>query len=114
MDRKKELKEEYRRMKPTMGVLSVQSNLTHKYYLEGTTNLKAGMNRTIFQLNFGSHPNHELQADWNEWGQEGFTVSIIDELPYTEDLTSKDYKDEVLELQSIWEQKLRVDGASFY
>jgi hypothetical protein len=114
MDRKKELKEQYRRMKPAMGVFSIQSKVTHKYYLEGTTNLKAGMNRAIFQLNFGSHPNHELQTDWNEGGQEDFTLSIIDELPYAEDLTAKNYKDEVLELQSIWEQKLRLEGASFY
>jgi hypothetical protein len=114
MDRKKELKEEYRRMKPAMGVFSIQSKITRKYYLEGTTDLKARMNRTVFQLNFGSHPNRELQMDWQKWGQENFTLNIIDELPYAEDLTAKDYQDEVLELQSIWEEKLRLEGADFY
>lgn len=114
MERKKQLKEEYRRMKPAMGVFSIQSNVTHKRYLEGTTNLKAGINRVVFQLNHGSHPHRELQTDWNEQGEESFTITVIDELPYSEDGTVKDYKEEVMELQSIWQEKLRLDGESLY
>ncbi|MCK9526401.1 MAG: GIY-YIG nuclease family protein [Limnochordia bacterium] len=114
MDRKKELKEEYRRMKPAMGVFSICSQETNKHYLEGTTNLKAAINRSIFQLNFGSHPNQDLQRDWNKQGEASFTVTIIDELPYSENETPKHYKEEVLELKEIWQEKFRLDGLSFY
>lgn len=114
MNRKKELKEEYRRMKPAMGVFSIQSTITHKYYLEGATDLKARMNRVIFQLNFGSHPNQALQAEWKERGQESFTVRILDELSYSEEQSLQDYAEEVLELQRIWQERLQAEGAYFY
>lgn len=114
MDRKKELKEKYRRMKPAMGVFRIYSQKTGKCYLEGATNLKAAMNRAIFQLNFGSYPNQMLQSDWNQWGQTSFTVTIVDELPYSEDGTPKDYKEEVLELKEIWAEKFRLDGLDLY
>ncbi|NMB20079.1 MAG: GIY-YIG nuclease family protein [Firmicutes bacterium] len=114
MDRRRELKEEYRLMKPAMGVFRIHSEETGKCYLEGTTNLRASMNRAIFQLNFGSHPNLELQSDWKKWGQKSFSITVIDELPYNEDDTSTDYKDEVVELKEIWEEKLKNDGFEFY
>ncbi len=114
MNRKKELKEEYRHIKPAMGVFSIQSTIGHKYYLEGTTNLKARMNRAIFQLNFGSHPNQALQAEWKEHGQGSFTVRILDELPYCKEQPSQDYAEEVLGLQLIWQEKLQAEGAHFY
>ena len=112
MDRRKELKEEYRQMKPAMGVLAIQSTITHKYYLEGSIDLKSAINRVLFQLKWGGHPNKELQRDWNEWGQEHFTVGVIDELPYAENQT--DYHDDIAELQSIWEEKLRLEGVGLY
>lgn len=108
------MKEEDRHMKPVMGVFSIQSTISQKYYLEGATNLKARMNRVIFQLNFGSHPNQALQAEWKERGQESLTVSILDGLPYGEDQSPKDCLEEVLELQLIWQEKLRTEEAYFY
>lgn len=114
MDRKKQLKQEYRQMKPAMGVFAIQSLDTQKYYLEGTTNLKAAINRSIFQLNFGAHPNRELQKDWQKSGQERFVIKTIDELPYAEDQPTKDYRDEVQELQEMWVEKLRSEDADLY
>jgi len=40
MDRKKELKEQYKNMKPDMGVLMVKNEKNNKCYVEGTQNLK--------------------------------------------------------------------------
>ena len=114
MDRRKELKEKYRLMKPAMGVFCIHSDKTNMYYLEGATNLPAAINRTVFQLNFGSHPNQRLQKDWSNWGESSFTVTLLDELPYSEDGTLKEYKEEVLELKNIWAEKLKHDGQDLY
>ena len=114
MDRRRELKEKYRQMKPAMGVFAIQSKLNQKYFLVGAVDLKGGINRALFQLKNGMFPNNELQRDWAKWGEDNFTVTIIDELPHTNDQTPQDDKDEVAELQSIWKEKLELEGAHLY
>ncbi|HHT90361.1 MAG: GIY-YIG nuclease family protein [Bacillota bacterium] len=112
MDRKKELKAEYRQIKPAMGVLAVRSRLSGKCYLEGAIDLKSAINRTLFQLKWGGHPNKELQRDWNDLGPENFEVEIVDELAYTED--QQDFRDDIAELQSIWQENLRQEETELY
>jgi hypothetical protein len=114
MDRKRELKEQYKQMKPAMGVFSIQSKVDGRCYLEETVNLKSGINRAVFQLNWGSHPNKELQNDWKKHGEDSFIVEILDELAYSEANPTADYSDDLAELVQIWREKLRQDGTSFY
>ena len=114
MDRKKELKEQYKQMKPAMGVFSIQSKASGRCYLEGTTNLRSGINRAVFQLNWGSHPNLELQHDWKIQGEENFIVGILDELAYSKDNPTADYGEDLAELAQIWREKLKHDGLCFY
>lgn len=47
MDRKKELKEQYRQMKPQMGIFIIRSNPSNKCYFESTQNLRGRINSTI-------------------------------------------------------------------
>ncbi|HHU32638.1 MAG TPA: hypothetical protein GXZ50_08270 [Clostridia bacterium] len=48
MDRKKELKMQYKQMKPEMGIIMVRAKSGNKYFLQGTQNLKGFINRTKF------------------------------------------------------------------
>jgi hypothetical protein len=48
MDRKKELKELYKNMKPDMGIFIIKSNFNNKYYIEGTQDLKGTINSIRF------------------------------------------------------------------
>lgn len=61
MDRKKELKELYKSMKPDMGIFIIKSEFNNRCYIEGTQNLKATINSTKFKLGLGNYPNNELQ-----------------------------------------------------
>jgi|GEM_PF-2867128 len=49
MDRRKELKEQYKRMKPEMGVFLIKSLTDKRYYLEAVSNLKGAVNRARLQ-----------------------------------------------------------------
>ena len=86
--------------------------LSGKCYLEGAIDLKSAINRTLFQLKWGGHPNKELQRDWNDLGPENFEVEIVDELAYTED--QQDFRDDIAELQSIWQENLRQEETELY
>ncbi len=115
MDRKKELKLQYKEMKPPMGVFIIRSHSNNKCYLEATTDLKSKINSSKFKLNAGRHPNKELQKDWQKYGEANFTFEIIDRLEYDKKDESKtDYTDELALLQMIWEEKLSQQNIEFY
>lgn len=114
MDRKKELKQQYKQLKPPMGVFVIRSKRSNKCYLEATNNFKARFNSTKMKLETNFHPNRELQKAWNEDGEENFTIEILENLEYDKDETKTDYTDDLDLLQMIWEEKLVKEGLELY
>lgn len=106
MDRKKELKELYKTMKPDMGIFIIKSSLNDKCYIEVTKDLKGTINSTKFKLDLGNHPNKELQKLWKEHGESSFTIEILEKLKYDEDETKVDYSEELNILKLIWQDRL--------
>lgn len=114
MDRKKELKELYKNMKADMGLFIIKSNFNNKCYIEGTEDLKGTINSTKFKLDFGNHPNKELQQQWKDKGKSDFTIEILDKLEYDKDELKVDYTEELNILTMIWEEKLSKKSMEFY
>lgn len=114
MDRRKELKEKYRYMKPDMGIFIIRSSTSNKCYIETTQDLKSRINSTKFKLEFGNHPNRELQKEWKNYGEGNFTIEILDTLEYNDDESKTDYTEELSLLQMIWEEKLFKEDIQFY
>jgi hypothetical protein len=114
MDRRKELKEQYKQMKPDMGIFSIRSKNGTFCYLETTQDLKGTMNRALFQLRFGSHPHKILQKIWKELGEDNFSVDILEVLPYSKDEYKTDYSEELNILKLLWEEKLSKENAHFF
>lgn len=110
MTNKKELKAQYLQMKKEMGVYSIKSLSEKKYYIEGTNDLKGTMNGTVFKLKFGGHSNKELQKCWNEQGEEGFAIEVLELLPHAEDESKTDYTEELDILTYIWTEKYEQEG----
>ena len=106
MDRKKELKEQYKQMKTEMGVFIVQNNLNNKYLLVTTQNLKGMINRVRFQLNNGGHPNSELQQEWKRFGEDKFDIIILETLDYDKDESKIDYSKELYIMEIMLTEKL--------
>jgi len=114
MDRRKELKEQYKKLKPDMGVFAVCSKFSNKCYIESTKDLKSRLNSTKFKLEIGSHPVIELQKEWKERGKDCFTIEILEKFEYDKDESKTDYSDDLALLKMIWEEKLLKKGYSFY
>lgn len=114
MDRKKELKEQYKMMKPDMGIFMIKSKFKNKCYIESTKNMKGTINSTEFRLKFGSYPNSELQKEWNEYGKDGFTIEILEKLEYDKDEAKTDYSEELEILEMEWKDRLSKQGMEFY
>lgn len=114
MDRKKELKLKYKQIKPDMGIFMVQLRVNNKCYIETTGDLKSRINMTKFKLEFGNHPNKELQKEWKEYGKGNFIIKILENLKYDEDKSKTDYEKDLILLYKIWEEKLFKQGIEFY
>jgi len=106
MDRKKELKWQYKQMKPEMGIFAIYSRQSNKCYLEVTTDLKSAMNGAKFKLGAGLHPNRELQKEWCDYGESNFTMEILEILGYDKDEFKTDYSDELKLLEMVWQEKM--------
>lgn len=107
MDRKKQLKEQYKQMKSEMGIFAIYLKDSNKYYLETTQNLKGKMNSAKFQLQNGSHPNKELQDEWNIHKGNNFIIEVLEKLEYDKDESKTDYSEELSIMKIIWEEKLK-------
>lgn len=93
-------------MKPDMGIFTIRSKEGPFQYLETTQDLKGTMNKTVFQLRFGNHPNKELQKAWKEMGEANLIIEVLEVLPYNKDESKTDYSEELNILKLIWEEKL--------
>ncbi len=114
MDRKKELKLQYKLRKPDMGIFVIRNDINRKCHLQTSGDLRAGINGAKVRLEGGSHPVRELQKEWNEFGGGHFTIEVLEHLTYDTDETKTDYSEELELLKMIWEEKLAGEGAQLY
>ncbi|MGI1658452.1 MAG: GIY-YIG nuclease family protein [Desulfitobacterium sp.] len=110
MDRKKELKEQYKQMRSDMGIMGIRSKLDAWCYIEGSQNLRAVLNGARFKLETNYHPSRELLKKWQELGVENFTFEVLEQLEYDKDETKTDYTDDLEILLLEWEEELVSQG----
>jgi len=110
---RKELQREYKeRVKPS-GVYQVKNLANGKVLLGSSLNVEGLLNRNRFTLRNNSHPNEELQKDWNELGPDQFLFEILEVVQVQDDLNFN-LKDELTLLEQIWLEKLQPFGERGY
>jgi group I intron endonuclease len=114
MKTKKEMREEYKRMKFPLGVFRIRNKVNNKIFIGSSTNLGAKWNSQQFQLNMGSHPNRELQKDWNEYGKENFVYEVLEELKPSEENNPILDREEVKTLEELLIEKYQPFGEKGY
>jgi hypothetical protein len=112
IDRKARTREYKKTPRPT-GIYRVRNSLTGKSLIGSTTDLPGMLNRQRFQLENGSHPNRELQRDWNELGSDRFEFEILDQLEPSDEPTYNPTED-LAALKEMWIDKLTELGEPLY
>lgn len=80
MDRKKELKQQFNETPIEAGIYQIKNEKNNKVFIGRTRNLK-NLNGKKFMLETnGFTPNKQLQNDWNQFGKESFTFTILEKL----------------------------------
>jgi group I intron endonuclease len=110
---RKELQREYQdRVKPS-GVYQVNNLSNGKILLGSSLNMEGLLNRHRFTLTYNSHPNKELQKDWNELGPDQFVFEVL-EVVQVQDNPNFNLKDELTLLEQIWLEKMQPFGERGY
>jgi hypothetical protein len=111
---------EYKEARQPAGLYRVRNTATGKSLIGSSVNLPGMLNRQRFQLELGSHPDKELQKDWNEFGPGAFAFEVLDRLePLDEPAADPAAGLRVLAadlraLQAMWIEKLTESGEPLY
>ena len=112
IDRKARIRE-YKETLAPAGVFRVRNTATGKSLVGSTANLPGTLNRHRFQLEHGSHPSGELQADWNALGPDAFEFEVLDQLKPSEK-PDYDGTEDLRVLKELWLEKLMASGELLY
>jgi group I intron endonuclease len=107
MDRKKELKQQYKETSIEAGVYQIKNNQNGKLFIGSTRNLKT-LNGLKFTLDAGtaSPTNKNLQEDWKHYGASAFSFDILETLKKKDDPYFNE-KEALSELENKWIEQLQ-------
>jgi hypothetical protein len=111
-DRKARIRE-YKETSQPAGIYRVRNTTTGKSLVGSTVNLPGMLNRQRFQLEHGSHPDKELQRDWDELGPDAFEFEALDRLK-PRDEPAYDPTEDLRVLKEMWLEKLMTAGEPLY
>ncbi len=112
IDRKARIRE-YKETSQPAGIYRVRNTTTGKSLVGSTVNLPGMLNRQRFQLEHGSHPDRELQRDWDELGPDAFEFEALDRLePRAE--PAYDPTEDLRVLKEMWLENLTASGEPLY
>ncbi|MGI6091669.1 MAG: GIY-YIG nuclease family protein [Veillonellaceae bacterium] len=106
MDRKKQLKLEYKETPRPMGVFQIKNNANGKIFIDSSMNLPGSFNGQRFQLNMNGHSNKQLQQDWNTYGPDVFTFEILEKIN-PDKIAKDDWREAVSNLKAKWLDNLQ-------
>lgn len=113
MDKHKEMKFAYKQNPRPMGVYQIKNLTNGKVFLGASMDLPGKLNGQRFQLELNSHPNKDLQNDWNALGPDSFHFETLEEID-TEKVTEENWRDAVSEMEEKWLDQLQPYGDKGY
>ena len=112
MNRKKELKMQYRETKIEAGIYQIRNLKNEKVFISSTRNFKT-LNGKKFELENGVCTNKSLQQEWNEYGKDAFVFEVLEVLK-EEDVTPLGLKGDLKKLEEKWLEKIHPFGERGY
>ncbi len=113
MDKKKELKNEYKSNHRPMGIFQIRNIANDKVFIGSSTDIPGILNRHQFALKAGVHTNKRLQAEWNEFGEDKFIFEVLDEIQPV-DSPEYDARKDLVFFEDLWLERLEPYGERGY
>lgn len=114
MDRKKQLKQQYKEISVDAGVYQIKNHINNKLLIDSTPNFKT-LNGKKFMLESNTFTTSKaLQEDWNHYGRDNFSFDILEKLEKDEGNPYFNEKEALSELEAKWLEKLQPYGDKGY
>ena len=111
--RRKELIRQYKETPQPMGVFQIKNTRNGKLLLLKALNIPGIITRHQLELRRGMHRNHELQAEWNQYGEEVFSFEPLATIK-PEEFPPEQWSAAVADLLQTWLEKLQPYGEAGY
>lgn len=104
--RRAEFQEKYKQLEKPTGVYQIRNNVNGKVFIGSCVDINAMFNRWRFGLQIGNEKNKELQNEWKQYGEEGFSFEILEVLKIKEG-EYQDVKFELHKLEEKWLDRIQ-------
>lgn len=113
MDRKKELKRQFKETAVEAGIYQIKNTINNKILIGSTRNLKT-LNGITFMLETNGYTtSKELQKEWNHYGKDAFRIDVLEKLKKKDEPYFNE-KEALLALEEKWLEKLQPYGEHGY
>ncbi len=103
---KRELKENYKNRKVTGGIYCITCVGNHRRWMKSTRNIEGERNRYHFFLSTNSCPEPGMLKEWNQYGAESFSFTVLEEIEKGETQTDREFAEDIAVLLQMWTEKL--------
>ena len=104
---------EYKETPRRAGMYVVRNSVNGKWLVGASPDVPAMLNRQRSQLDWGGHPDKELQLDWNDSGPAAFEFDVLDELKPSGE-PGEDVGEDLRVLKHLWIERLEATGQALY
>lgn len=107
MERKKELKQQFKEIEVEAGVYQIKNTVNGKIFVGSTKNFKTlnGL-RFMLETNGGNYIYTEVQKEWQQFGKDAFIIEVLEVLKKKDDPYYNE-KEALDELENKWLEKLQ-------
>lgn len=106
MDRRKQLREQYKARKVVGGVYRIRNTTTNRFYLQSTDDIQGTRNWFQFSCATNSCTLPPIREDWAASGSAAFVLEELDLLEKTEQQTTEEFRGDIRVLLELWDEKL--------
>lgn len=99
---KKEIKDQYKNRTLVGGVYSITCNGSGRVWIKSTNDLEGQINKFNFFVSTNFCPEPTMRTDWNQYGADAFSFSILEKLEKGETQTDKEFSDDIRALYEMW------------
>ncbi|SHO45085.1 GIY-YIG nuclease family protein [Anaerocolumna xylanovorans] len=107
---KKEIKEQYKNRIVIGGVYCIKCNGNGRTWIKSTKDITGQINKLNFFVSTNSCPEPGMYSEWNQYGANSFSFTILEEIKKGETQTDREFAEDICVLYDMWMEKQQQES----